>query len=387
MKTLRDYINLVTEAPVQAASGGAVVDSSGTPVQSGTPAPDANAAAAAKAKLTPSQLKWLGGADPTDPAIMARMPKPKPGEQVPGTTPPAQSGAPAAGASKHPGTPEEWAKGNNPPPDWVKDNATGRYSPPGGAAAATAAAAPSGPPPGSVDDEGNLMPGFTKDENGNVVSAGDPNFVEPATQALAQQGRQDAKEKEYAASADAEDQAMGQAMAANAAGGPSSVNAQGQNVTMPNGINPETGQPTQTAAAPAAPAQSGSPANRDSMTFSQAFADAKAKGEKQFTWKGKPYAVQLAAPKQANAGAGRGGQGGPTAAQMAQANAAKPAPVQAGKPAQPPGMGKPGPTVAAAQGADKANPLNQAPKKESRESSDSKFVEELNLMRIIAGLR
>ena len=33
-------------------------------------------------------------------------------------------------------------------------------------------------------------------------------------------------------------------------------------------------------------------ANRDSMPFGQAFADAKAKGEKQFTWKGKPYAVK-----------------------------------------------------------------------------------------------
>jgi len=399
MKTLRDYINLVTEAPVQAASGGAVVDASGNPVQSGTPAPDANAAAAAKAKLTPSQLKWLGGADPTDPAIMARMPKPKPGEQVPGAAAPA-AGAAAGGAAAA----NAFANKTRLPAGQQPPAQSGM----------PAAAAPSGPPPGSVDDEGNLMPGFTTDENGNVVSAGDPNFVEPATQKLAQQGRQDAKEKEmaaaadqadadmgaamtanaqaakekeYAANADAEDQAMGQAMAANAAGGPSSVNAQGQNVTMPNGINPETGQPTQTAAAPAAPAQSGAPANRDSMTFSQAFADAKAKGEKQFTWKGKPYAVTLAAPKQANAGGGRGGQGGPTAAQMAQANAAKPAPVQAGKPAQPPGMGKPGPTVAAAQGADKANPLNRAPKKESRDVSDAKFIEELNLMRTIAGLR
>lgn len=356
MKTLRDYINLVTEAPVQAASGGAVVDASGNPVQSGTPTPAPDAVAAAKAKLSPEQLKWLGGADPTDPIIMARLKKAVPDK-------PAQSGAPAAGA------------------------AAGAAAGGAAAAAAPAAAAPSGPPPGSVDDEGNLMPGFTTDENGNVVSAGDPNFVEPATQKLAQQGRQDAKEKEYAAAADAEDQAMGQAMAANAAGGPSSVNAQGQNVTMPNGINPETGQPTQTAAAPAAPAQSGAPANRDSMTFGQAFADAKAKGEKQFTWKGKPYAVQMAAPKQANAGAGRGAQGGATAAQMAQANAAKPAPVQAGKPAQPPGMGRPGPTVAAAQGADPKNPLNQAPKKESRDVSDAKFIEELNLMRTIAGLR
>ena len=30
------------------------------------------------------------------------------------------------------------------------------------------------------------------------------------------------------------------------------------------------------------------------MPFAKAFADAKAKGEKQFNWKGKPYAVKMA---------------------------------------------------------------------------------------------
>ena len=38
------------------------------------------------------------------------------------------------------------------------------------------------------------------------------------------------------------------------------------------------------------------PVNRDSMSFNQAFADARAKGEKQFTWKGKPYTTELAKP-------------------------------------------------------------------------------------------
>lgn len=46
--------------------------------------------AAAKAKLTPSQLKWLGGAEPS-PEILARVPKPLPGE-VPG----GQAASPAA---------------------------------------------------------------------------------------------------------------------------------------------------------------------------------------------------------------------------------------------------------------------------------------------------
>jgi hypothetical protein len=51
-------------------------------------------------------------------------------------------------------------------------------------------------------------------------------------------------------------------------------------------------QPAQ--AASVTPAE---PINRDSMTFNQAFADARKKGEKQFNWRGKPYAVKLAPPK------------------------------------------------------------------------------------------
>ena len=45
--------------------------------------------------------------------------------------------------------------------------------------------------------------------------------------------------------------------------------------------------------------------NRDNMSFSQAFAAARSAGEKQFTWKGKPYTTELAKP-----GAASGGQGG-----------------------------------------------------------------------------
>jgi len=270
--------------------------------------------AAFKASLTPSQLKWADGVDLSDPIIRSRIPKPQPGEKPAGAT-----------------------------------------------------AAPAGTPVGGVDDEGNIMPGFTQDEQGNVVRT-DPNFVEPATQKLAQQGRQAAKEKEfaasadqadadmgaamkanaqaakekeYAANADAEDQAMGQAMAANAAGGPSSVNAQGQNVTMPGGTNPETGEKTQTAtaAAPAAAAGgAGKPAASKSDPKVKALQDkliaagAKIKADgimgpqtaaamKQF-----PKAVggQQALPQgvaPSTAGSGRGGQGGPTAAQLATARA------------------------------------------------------------------
>ena len=46
----------------------------------------------------------------------------------------------------HPGNPTDWANGINPPVDWVKDPATGKYSAPAApAAAAPAAAAPAGP--------------------------------------------------------------------------------------------------------------------------------------------------------------------------------------------------------------------------------------------------
>jgi len=128
MKTLRDYINLVDQkfnqtlsekvtlnpdgtapptqtvngvtmnAPANAVttgSGGTLTTGNGAAVTSGTPAPAPDAAAAAKAKLTPSQLKWLGGADATDSIIMSRMPKPLPGETVPGAAP-AQAAQPAA---------------------------------------------------------------------------------------------------------------------------------------------------------------------------------------------------------------------------------------------------------------------------------------------------
>lgn len=78
------------------------------------------------------------------------------------------------------------------------------------------------------------------------------------------------------------------------------VNAQGQNVTMPDGTNPESGEKTAAAAPADAPAAApaAAPANRDAMPFGKAFADARAKGEKEFTWKGKKYAVTMAAPKQ-----------------------------------------------------------------------------------------
>lgn len=249
MRSIRDYINLVTEtdliaekvtlpadpsqpvqtqtvngvtsnAPansVQTGSGGVLKSGSGAAVTSGTPAPDPNAVAAAKAKLTPSQLKWLGGADPTDKFIMARMPKPQPGEVVPG-------------------------QGTN---FSLADI-------------------------GKTDDRNEM-------DKASDAAAAAANPTNPSS----------------ANAVNGSDLQSDQTTAAATPAGPS-VNAQGQNVTMPDGTNPETGQPTQTAAAPGG--QAAQPANRDAMPFGQAFADARAKGEKEFTWKGKKYAVQMAKP-------------------------------------------------------------------------------------------
>ena len=79
-------------------------------------APIETAAEKAKKNLTPSQLRWLGGADPTDPYIMSRMPPPQPGEKG---GPPAQPGqpapqAPAAPPSQAPAAPSPDVKPSKP---------------------------------------------------------------------------------------------------------------------------------------------------------------------------------------------------------------------------------------------------------------------------------
>ena len=125
--------------------------------------------------------------------------------------------------------------------------------------AAPAAAAPD--TAGAYDDEGNMMPGWSKDENGNPVKVADQDgktFVEPATQALADKGRQDAAQK-AAIAGGAQDDVTGvdAAVAANAAA-------------------PQSGQ--------AAPAN---------QTFGQAFKAARASGAKEFDYKGKKYSTAV----------------------------------------------------------------------------------------------
>lgn len=359
MKTLRDYIDLVNErfnqalsekvtlpadgsAPVtqtvttpsgatftgnapanaiRTGSGGVLTTGNGAAVTSGTPAPAPDAVAAAKAKLTPSQLKWLGGADATDSAIMARMPKPQPGEAVPGAAP--------------------------------------------------AAAAPA------------------------TMSAADQ---EDADMGAAMKANQAAA---IGANQDAEDLAMGQAMTANAQAATQAangVNAAGQNVTMPGGINPETGEPTTVTAGTPAVAQSAqaAPAAGGKVPPQPTLSGKPSTGPKGQAWlqkygathnpDGTPKAAgapaaqkpgvdasgranaaadpRVAGTSQAGqaapvgAGAGRGGQGGPTAAQNAERN------FNAAKDSQAANVAKEGRTA----------------------RNDHAFIDELNAMRSIAGL-
>ena len=172
-----------------------------------------------------------------------------------------------------------------------------------------------------------------------------------------------------------------QAAAQQAANG---VNAAGHNVTMPDGTNPETGAPTTTTAgAPAAPTQAASPAapaktpaksdpNIKALQDKLIAAGAKIKADgvmgpaTQAAMKQFPKAVSGNVPlpqgvAPSTAGGGRGGQGGPTAAQAAQMNITPAPRPGVNQPATQPGAGQKGPTKAAAAGQDPTNPLNKAP--------------------------
>ena len=355
MKTLRDYIDLVNErfnqalsekvtlpadgsAPVtqtvttpsgatftgnapanaiRTGSGGVLTTGNGAAVTSGTPAPAPDAVAAAKAKLTPSQLKWLGGADATDSAIMARMPKPQPGEAVPGA-------APAQAAQAAPAT----------------------------------------------------------------MSAADQ---EDADMGAAMKANQAAA---IGANQDAEDLAMGQAMTANAAQAAALASGAQDDATgvdadvAANAAAPAVAQSAQ--AAPAAPAAGGKVPPQPTLSGKPST------GPKGQAWlqkygathnpdgtpkaAGAPKAPAPAAPANPNgagrdpngayrgdrtnpaapvgAGAGRGGQGGPTAAQNAERN------FNAAKDSQAANVAKEGRTA----------------------RNDHAFIDELNAMRSIAGL-
>jgi hypothetical protein len=236
------------------SSGNPVQDSSGNPVQAGNPPPAsaqeqlaANIAAVRAAERSPEQDM---GAGAPAPAAAERSP-----EQDMG------AGAPAPAAAER--SPEQDM----------------------GAGAPAPAAAPSV----SAADQADADMGAAMKAN-QAAAIGANQDAEDQAMGQAMKANQAAA---IGANQDAEDQAMGQAMTANAASAKpaaaqpaTGVNAQGQNVTItnPDGskTNPETG--TTTAAAP----------NYDAMTFNQAFAAARKAGAKDFMWKNKKYAVQMA---------------------------------------------------------------------------------------------
>jgi len=115
-KGLRHYIDIISEAAVVSGDGTPVTSGAGIPVTSGAPAAapagatasgSANpwegkdpAKAAAWAKLSPEDQKWLGGADPTDTIILQRAPNK-------GAAPAAPAGTPVADAVKASGQPDD----------------------------------------------------------------------------------------------------------------------------------------------------------------------------------------------------------------------------------------------------------------------------------------
>lgn len=278
--------------------------------------------------LTPSQLKWVGGANLGDPIIRSRIPPPQPGEK-PGGAPatpaaqpaasggvtssdgkpvvssdgkPVQSGttAPAGGQAAQPAKPAAapgvQAQGDDEGNTMVTTpdgkmkvvGPDGNVIPPGGGKQQPAQAAK--PPTGTqaqVDDEGNTT--ITKPDGTMQVTGPDGKVIppgggkQPTATAAAPTGGQAAQPAKPAGGTQVQTDDEGNHMITTPDGktqvvgpdgkplpnggrvtpaptaGQQSVNAQGQNVTMPDGTNPETGQKTQaaTAAAPAPAAGGG----------------------------------------------------------------------------------------------------------------------------------
>jgi len=106
-------------------------------------------------KLTPSQLKWLGGADASDPAIRARMPKPLPGE----TTPAANT---AANAQAQQADMDASSQGATPASDLAKANAQDQQADMDASSQPVATTSPVAPPaPAQVTTSDPAAPAVT----------------------------------------------------------------------------------------------------------------------------------------------------------------------------------------------------------------------------------
>jgi hypothetical protein len=210
------------------------------------------------------------------------------------------------------------------------------------------------------------VPGTLKAGDGSAVVDGSGAPVQAGTQP-APAAPAEAPAAAAPTAADQEDADMGAAMTANAQAA-NGVNTAGQNVTMPNGINPETGTPT-TPQQAATPAPAAAAPNYDTMPFGQAFGAARKAGAKDFTWKGKKYAVTMA-PKQAAtpnpAGTVKNAAGGLT---TTNAGGAATSVTRNSRPVAP------GSLRAQQQANQAAQPVKET------------FMKELNAMRRIAGLK
>jgi hypothetical protein len=347
------------------------------------------AKAQAWASMSPADQKWLGGADPTDQYILARAPNKGKAAAAPAAP------APAANQATPPPTPAQAAA---PVPQKVDPNQADRDDAEQGAAMRANAA------------------------GGNSTSAatgvGDPGEEAAAELArMKQLAGTPAAQKVDPNQADQDDAAMGAAMTANAAQSAALASGAQDDAT---GVDKAVAA---NAAAPAAPTQAASPAapapakagfkadpigqsiaNQLKMTTPDAIKlfqknnGLTADGQ---IGPATTKALQAAAQKMgvtttsgvgtSTAGAGRGGQGGPTAAQLAaprpgvnQPAPAKPAGGQAASPAAP------APTPAAAPAADAPAPSLINRFRASRglpTSEDRQYYEELDKMLTIAKLR
>lgn len=253
MKSLRDYINIVDETLKEAEN------------------PYTGADAEKFARLSPEDQAWYtkGGGKPdlNDPYIAARAPnkgKLGPAPAAPAAAAPATA-APAAAPAAGPDT---------------------------STAAGAMAAAPTGTggPTAGANDEGNAGEEEAKaymQAQQAAAAGGAANVAQglkpPAAGASAEG---DAGEKQAQAAAAAAPTAQAATPAPAPAAAPDQSDAETARLARQNAA----------AAPPPTPATPAAPANRDAMPFGKAFADAKAKGEKEFTWKGKKYAVAMAKP-------------------------------------------------------------------------------------------
>lgn len=241
---LRKYIDIVNEAPELRTPAEIAASADLSSANDGsTTSGAAPAARNPNAGLTPDDPRWQGpkpAAAPNAAAVAGVTPKP---QITPTAAPAAAAGSfDSFGAPVPAGSPAATTAGATNP------------TPAAAPAAATPAAAPAGPasPWAGKDPAKDAAWKALSPEDQKWLGGADPTdkFI------LARAPKKGAPAAAPAAPAAAATPAAAPA-ATPAPGAATGVNAQGQNVTMPNGVNPETGAPTVTT--PGAPAQAAKP--------------------------------------------------------------------------------------------------------------------------------